>query len=378
MTGECHKNDVIVMARSFIIPYGSWWTPGGTAELEFPDNWDVTYFKMHDMPELASREAIERAIDEPHGTRPLGELARGKKTAAIVIDDTSRSTELASILDVVLSKLNANGINDDDITVIAAVGAHRPMMRQDFIKKVGTDVMNRVRVRNHVPWFNTVYVGESRLGTPIHINKTYHEADLKISIGGVIPHPLAGYGGGAKIILPGISGIQTLEANHKLALTGRVGIGLGRITDVRKDIEDVGSIIGLDFSINVVPNGWGKNSAIFAGHHIDAHRKAIECCEATYRTPVKDVFNVGFFNAFPEDTELNQCVKALNVFLLNPAMVDRKGAIVIITASSEGLGYHALIAETGSPSCSFNNGSISIISLSILYDCNYISVITYY
>jgi len=108
---------------------------------------------------------------------------------------------------------------------------------------------------------------------------------------------------------------------------------------------------GLDFSINVVANEEGRNAGIFAGHYIEAHRKAIEFSKGVYKTDIpKGIrYNVGFFNAFPEDTELNQCMKALNLFMLNNAIIDRKGAVVIMTAASEGRGYHALLAEDGSP-----------------------------
>ncbi|MBD3188937.1 DUF2088 domain-containing protein [Candidatus Bathyarchaeota archaeon] len=338
------------MSSQYTIPFGSWYEPGKIT-LEFPENWDVTMYAMDNAPELIGKEPYEHAIDNPIGCEPIKELARGKETAAIVIDDTSRSTRMHEVLGVLLDRLNAAGIPDGNITVISALGAHRPMMRQDFIKKVGLDVLNRVDVVNHVPWYNLESLGESKLGTPIQVNKTYHDADLKISVGGVIPHPLAGYGGGAKIILPGICGMGTLESNHSLAMKAGIGIGLGRITDVRNDIEDVATRIGLDFSINIIPNAWGKNAAVFAGHYIDAHRKAIEFSERYFRTDVKKKarYDVGFFNAFPEDTELNQCVKALNIFLLNQLMVERKGVVVILTASSEGRGYHALLAETGAP-----------------------------
>jgi nickel-dependent lactate racemase len=313
--------------------------------------WNVTLLQMAGAAEMTDRAAIEKAINSPVGTPTIGDIARGKHDAVIAIDDISRSTRLEGILDVVLAELNGAGIADEKITIIAALGGHRPMTRQDFIKKIGITILNRVNVANHSPFLNLVKVGVSKLGTPVLVNKTYLNASVKIAVGGVIPHFLAGYGGGAKIILPGLCGFETLEANHRVALKSGAGLGLGIITELRKDIEDACAMAGLDLSINVVANAEGRNAGIFAGHYIEAHRKAIEFSRDVYKTeiPKGARFNVGFFNAFPEDTELNQCMKALNLFMLNSAIIDRKGAVVIMTASSEGRGYHALLAEDGSP-----------------------------
>jgi nickel-dependent lactate racemase len=155
-----------------------------------------------------------------------------------------------------------------------------------MLKKLGSSIMDRERLSivNHCPWLNLVHVGDTKLGTPLWVNKTYNDADVKIAIGGVVPHMLAGYGGGAKIVLPGVCGMQTLEANHASTVRTGAGAGVGIITEMRKDIEDAASIVGLDFSINVIFNSWGKMAGIFAGHYIDAHRKAIEFAQQVYST----------------------------------------------------------------------------------------------
>ncbi len=337
------------MVQTYKIPWASWYEPK-ELELNFPDSWDIHYFDIKDVPAIDSEKEIEEKLNNPIGTLPLQELARGKKNAVIVVDDISRHTRPEKILKVILRQLNEVGIDDDSITILIALGAHRPMMREDLVKKIGIEILERINVENHHPFLNLKHVGESKLGTPIYINKTYHDAELKIAISGVIPHTLAGFGGGAKIVLPGICGLDTLEANHRASIRG-VGVGLGYITDLRKDIEDVCSRVGLDFSINVIPKIQGENAGIFAGHFIDAHRKAVEFLRSMYEVdiPAGKKFDIGFFNAYPEDTELSQSPKALNMYLLRPKLVSFKGAIVMMTASTEGRGYHALNAERGAP-----------------------------
>ena len=337
------------MTKSFHIPWGAWQN-NEEYNLEFPDSWDISYFKMKDSKGIENIDEIEKILNNPIGTSKIEDLADGKKNAVIVVDDISRPTKAELIIKIILKKLNDSGISDENITLISAIGAHRPMNRQDFIKKVGLETIERINVENHHPYENLEYVGVSNLGTPIYINKTYYESDLKITIGSVIPHPLAGFGGGAKMVLPGICGIETLAENHRAGVRG-IGIGIGFITDLRKDIENVCMKAGgIDFSINVVSTMNRGIAGIFPGQYIDAHRKAIEFAKEIYSTeiPSKPKFDIGFFNMFPEDSELSQSVKGFNVILSSKNLLHRKSGIIFLTSSYEGRGYHSLLGETGS------------------------------
>jgi hypothetical protein len=159
---------------------------------------------------------------------------------------------------------------------------------------------------------------------------------------------LAGFGGGAKVVLPGLCGIQTLEANHKAGIRG-IGIGLGIVTELRKDIEDTCKKAGLDFSINLIPTMTRKVGGIFAGDFIKAHRKAMEFAKKVYSTDLSPELklDIGFFNLYPEDTELSQALKGLNFLLKSNTIIKREGAVIILTAASEGRGFHSLLGETG-------------------------------
>jgi nickel-dependent lactate racemase len=208
--------------------------------------------KGAEMQEL-SGNAIRSSILNPIGSSRLSDMALGKKSVVIAIDDMTRTTQISRIFPYVLEELEKANIGKDQIKIIAAVGAHRPMNRQDFLLKLGEEIVNTIEIENHHPYENLTNIGNSGKGTPIDVNSTYLKADLKIAIGGVIPHPLAGFGGGAKIVLPGLCGIRTLEANHAAGMRGE-GAGIGRMTDIRRDIEEVVEKVGLDFSINVLLN----------------------------------------------------------------------------------------------------------------------------
>ena len=335
------------MVKSFKIPWAAWRDPD-FLELSFPDSWDITNCRMNGAggPVLNDHE-IKQAISNPIGTPKISELAKGKETGVIVVDDMTRTTPVSKIIPHVLTELDKASISRDQITILLALGAHKPMNREDCILKLGKDLVDTLNIENHHPYENLTHLGESKIGTPIDVNTTYVNADLKISIGGVIPHPLAGFGGGAKIVLPGVCGIRTLEANHSAGMRG-VGAGIGMMTDIRRDIEDIADRVGLDFSVNVILTEFGDIAAMTSGHFRDAHRKAMEIALQNYGTKYTVNNQICFFNLFPEDSELNQATKGFNFLMNAPSnILDRKGSIVLISSSYEGRGYHSLVAETG-------------------------------
>jgi nickel-dependent lactate racemase len=294
-------------------------------------------------------EDIKNSIMNPIGTKKLSELAKGKKSVAIVTDDMTRPTPVHKIMPYILQELESAGITKDQIVILLGIGAHRPMGRHDCILKLGEEVVESMSIENHHPYENLTYLGESNIGTPIDVNTSYYNAELKIAVGGVIPHPLAGFGGGAKIVLPGVCGIRTLEGNHRAGLEGK-GAGIGRMTGIRKDIEEIAAKVGLDFSINVIFTENGDIGGIFSGHFKDAHRKAMELGKRVYNTKVTLNNQICFFNSWPEDSELNQAqYKALNFLMTAPnKLINRDGAMVLLSSSYEGRGYHSLMSETGS------------------------------
>ncbi len=333
------------MVKSFKVPWAAWREPK-FLKLDFPDSWNVSVCKMNGGPELTNEE-IKNAILSPIGTPKLSDLAKGKEKIVIVIDDMTRTTPISKVIPFVFEELEKANITRNQITILLAIGAHKPMNRNDCILKLGKEIVDTVNIENHHPYENLTNFGESSIGTPIDVNTTYCNSDLKIAIGGVIPHPLAGFGGGAKIGLPGVCGIRTLEANHSAGMRG-VGAGIGRMTDIRKDIEDIAEKVGLDFSINLILSETGDIIGITSGHFREAHREAMELAKKAYATEVTLNNHICFFNLFPEDSELNQSIKGFNFLFTAPSrMLDWKGFIVLMSSSYEGRGYHSLIAETG-------------------------------
>ena len=335
------------MVKTFKVPWAAWREPE-YLELQFPDSWNVSVCKMNcaDEPELSENQ-IRESITNPIGTPRLSELAKGKKKVVICVDDMTRITPVSKIMPFIFEELEIANVTREQITILLAIGGHRPMNRHDCILKLGREVVETINIENHHPYENLTHFGESSIGTPIEVNTTYCNADLKIAIGGVIPHPLAGFGGGAKIVLPGVCGIRTLEGNHSAGMRG-IGIGIRIMTDIRRDIEEIADKVGLDFSVNAILSETGNIVDLISGHFRDAHRKAMELAKKAYATKLTLNNNICFLNLFPEDSELNQSLKGFNIFYTAPDnILNKNSSVVLMSSSYEGRGYHSLIAETG-------------------------------
>jgi nickel-dependent lactate racemase len=181
-------------------------------ELCFPENWDVKECLMagHNMPPF-SDEDMRRALLNPIGTPRLGEMAKGKKEVCILFDDLPKPTPVSRIVPFVLEELHAGGIADEQIRFVCGPGTHRPLTYPEFVTKLGQDIVEKYHVYNHSSWENLVNLGKTSRGTPVLVNREYTSCDLRVAVGSVFPHGSAGFGGGGKIILPGVSGYETVD-----------------------------------------------------------------------------------------------------------------------------------------------------------------------
>jgi nickel-dependent lactate racemase len=322
------------------VPWGCW-EPESTLDLRFPPRFSVHVEAMRDGPALpasALREAVRRPID----AEPLKTLARGARTAVIAVDDATRPTPAHAVLPLILSELE--GIQPENIKILVALGAHRPMVRVELERKLGTAIVDELDVEQHHPYENLVRLGTSSRGTPITLNRSYCEADLKISVGAVMPHPYMGFGGGAKLVVPGLAGIETLQANHQPAVTGISG-GLGNPdVEARRDVEEIALRTGLAFSCNVVVNAQRQIAGLFCGHPVSAHRSAATFAAGVYATATPDApYDIVCLNAYPKDGELLQIGNALNCYRTASGPLLKAGGTVVVTACChQGRGYHSL------------------------------------
>ena len=322
------------------IPWGSW-SHDTQLALPFPPHFVVRVNHMRDAP-ACSLAALVEALRAPVDSKPLRELAAGARTAVIAVDDITRPTPAAKIIPLILSELE--GIPSENIRILVALGAHRPMVRAELEQKLGSAILCEFDVEQHHPYENLIDLGRSSRGTPIVLNRSFCEADLKIGLGSVMPHPYMGFGGGAKIVVPGLAGIETLQANHQPAVSGISG-GLGDPdVEARRDVEEIALKAGLSFSCNVVVNSHREIAGFFCGHAVSAHRAASRCAKTVYATAAPGApYDIVCLNAYPKDGELLQVGNALSCYRTSERPLLKTHGTLVITASCHlGRGYHSL------------------------------------
>jgi nickel-dependent lactate racemase len=321
-----------------------YWYGDRNLSIDLPHHWHCREYPLKDSRELSEQE-LEQKLLSPIAAPQLSELASGKRSAVIVSDDISRPTQAYRILPLVIEQIKQGGIPQQGIRILIAQGAHRAMTRLDHVKKFGKAIVSNYQINHHTPYENYCELGVSSRGTPIQINKLFMDAELRVTLGSILPHPLVNFGGGAKIIFPGIGGIDTLEKTHRPALHGITG-GMKDVDSnlMRQEIEEIVKRVGLDFSMNVVVNSEGKTAGFFCGDFIAAHREGVKFLRSIYATekPRKKL-DIAVVNAYPCDTEFILAIKALNVFHQGcEDTVKKGGTIVLISASTEGKGVHYL------------------------------------
>lgn len=334
--------------KSVMIPWGCWYRTRGL-ELTFPSTWKVQVARMADAPDVRKTD-IRAAFANPIGQEPIQVLAAGKKTAVIAVDDLTRPTQAYRFLPFIIDALHRGGIQDEDIKIVMAIGCHRPMLKLDQEKKLGRAITDTYPVYNNHPYEHFVDLGYTTRGTPVQISRFFAEADVRIGVGFITPHPVAGFGGGGKIVIPGVGSMDTIAKNHQPAMQGLIGgTGFEKCdldhNELRLDMEEAARMAGLRTIVNSVGTSDGKTAGVFVGDPVKAHRVAVDVARRVYATQAPGEADVGIFNAFPEDTELLQAGKALNVWTGNMKLqlVRPGGTVIIATACSEGLGFHSLV-----------------------------------
>ncbi|MFC1981966.1 lactate racemase domain-containing protein [Chloroflexota bacterium] len=338
--------------NTIMLPQLAWY---GTRELELPlpDSWQVELYNMagYNRPAMKPDE-IKASINNPAGTAQIRELARGKNEVVILFDDMTRVTRTAEIVPFVLEELAQAGIPDDRIRFICALGCHGAHDRLDFTKKLGKEVAARFPVYNHNPFTHCTYVGTTKTyGTKVYINEEVMKCDLKIAIGSVVPHPVSGFGGGGKIIMPGVARFETTEHVHAAATKDLrehrdnpiAGMGIFDNNPMRFDIEEAAMLAGIDMLINCLVNMWGETTAIFAGALKPAYAAAIKEAKAHYRTPMTKGETIVIANTFAKANEATLVGLGTAFRATGP----EGGDVILIANAPEGQVTHYLLGTFG-------------------------------
>ena len=294
---------------------------------------------------IDSSAAIRAALDSPIGTPPVEELVRSGSRVAVVIDDITRETPTALLLSHLLPRLRQAGVRPDDLSIVIALGTHRPMTPAEIKTKVSSRIAANYRVINTPCTEKECFsaLGKSAGGIPVRVNQAVAEADVRIGLGMIIPHLDTGYGGGAKILLPGVCGQDTIAAFHA-RMAQITGNQLGRQdAQLRLELESfVRQHVPLDFIINVIPDRNGSLYRTVAGHPTAAHRAGAVYAREVFGAGVSQLFPVVICNAHPHHIDFWQASKAL---ASGELMTDDGGTLILLAACPEDMGRHPLFAR---------------------------------
>ncbi len=313
--------------------------------LKLPERWNAVICRPKWLPVLSDKDIVA-CFESPYKAPRLRELAKGKRSAVVVVEDITRPMRMDRIVPVVLKELEMAGIERQAITIISAIGCHKPQSEPDFRCKLGNWIVDNYRTQNPSLHDNIVYMGDTTAGTPIWINAVVAAADVKVGVGGILPHPNAGFGGGGKTVLPGICGFETIVKHHLNRMDIHKGIGVVENNPFREDLESAAHLIGMDFVVNAIMGVDRNIVGLFVGDIIGAHRAGVAMARNAYSVEAPPDAELVIINAFPEDYDLIQATKALSRGM-GIKSVRRGGRVLLIASCPDGIGYHALYGPGG-------------------------------
>lgn len=321
-------------------------------DVELPDDRIVGPLAIRPAVPLADPEGvIARVLAAPTGSPPLAEIARGRKSACILVCDITRPVPNRLILPPMLRILEQQGIARKDILILVATGLHRPNEGAELEELVGPDVAANYRVENHhgKALDEHDYLGMTPNGVPVHLDARYVRADLKITTGLIEPHLMAGYSGGRKVICPGIAALETVKVWHgpRFLQHPKADCGIVEGNPVHEENTRIALMAGCDFIVNVCIDGQRRITWAGAGDMIRAWQEGVRFVEDVVKVGVQKPCEVVVTSSagYPLDTTWYQAVKGLTGAM---PIVRRGGTIILAASLSEGVGspeFQARIAE---------------------------------
>jgi nickel-dependent lactate racemase len=286
--------------------------------------------------EVSGREEVIRAMENPIGSKRLRDIVKPGERVVIITSDITRPMPSKVVLPVVVEELLKAGVQLNDIKVVFGLGSHRKQTEEEKKYLVGEDIYSRIECIDSDPG-DCIHMGTTSSGTPVDIFRVVAQADRRICLGNIEYHYFAGYSGGAKAIMPGVSTREAIQANHSKMVREWAKAGELDRNPVRQDIDEVVSFIPIDFILNVVLDEHKNIIKAAAGHYFEAHREGCKFLDTLYKVSIDRRADIVVVSpgGYPKDINLYQAQKALD----NAKHAVREGGVVILLAScKEGFG----------------------------------------
>ncbi len=285
---------------------------------------------------LTGEAEVRRALEHPIGSPRLQEIVHPGEKIAIVTSDITRPMPTSVVMPPLLDELYAAGVRSEDIALVFALGSHRPHTSEEMQKLAGERAFQEIRCVDSNP-ADFVHMGDTAAGTPVDITRIVAEADRRICLGNIEYHYFAGYSGGAKAIMPGVSTRAAIQSNHSMMIREEACAGNLTTNPLRRDIEEAADICGVDFILNVVLDEHKQIIRAVAGDVTAAHRAGCAFLDTLYQKKIEKRADIVIVSqgGVPKDLNLYQTQKALD----NAKHAVRDGGVIILMGScKEGLG----------------------------------------
>lgn len=307
--------------------------------VNIPDGVNVRELTANDNIEFNAVDAdVVHALENPIGSPKLRDIVKPGEKIAIITSDITRPMPTYKVMPALLDELAAAGVDFKDVTLVFALGSHRKQSPEEQKRLAGDVAYGKINVVDSDPE-DCVHMGVTANGTPVDITRVVAEADRRIALGNIEFHYFAGYSGGYKAVMPGVSTPAAIQSNHKLMIRPESCAGRLEGNPVREDIEEAGRICGLDFILNVVLDEHKNIVKVVCGDPVKAHRVGAAFLDKLYTKEIDcgaDIVIVSQGGA-PKDLNLYQTQKALD----NSKHAVKDGGIIILIGScAEGYGEH--------------------------------------
>ena len=279
---------------------------------------------------------VREALKDPIASAPLAEIVRPGEKTVIITSDITRPMPTWDVMPAVLDELYAAGVSPEDITLVFALGSHRAHTEEEKKHLAGERAYREISCIDSDPE-DCVHLGVTSAGTPVDITRVVAEADRRICLGNIEYHYFAGYSGGAKAIMPGVSTPAAIQANHSMMVQEKAHAGNIKDNPIRKDLEEAAAMCGVDFIVNVVLNEHKEIIKAVAGDLTEAHREGCRFLDSLYQVQIPEKADIVIVSqgGAPKDLNLYQTQKALD----NSKHAVKDGGTVILAGSCrEGLG----------------------------------------
>lgn len=283
-------------------------------------------------PALIVKEALANPICSP----ALRDIVKPGEKIAIITSDITRPMPTWDVIPHVLDELYAAGAKAEDITLVFALGSHRPHTEDEKRKLAGERAYNEIKCVDSNP-ADCIHMGETSKGTPIDITRVVAEADRRICLGNIEYHYFAGYSGGIKALMPGASTPEAIQANHSMMVDENACAGKLDGNPLREDLEEAAGICPIDFIVNVVLDEHKQIVYAVTGDVKKAHRRGCAFLDSLYKVEIPERADIVIVSqgGAPKDLNLYQTQKALDN---SKHAVKDGGTIILVGACQEGLG----------------------------------------